>query len=141
MLLTRRHSGLTLHDLADFNWLPFAEPVIRTEEYQKDDRYIVRAEIPGVDPTKDIEITAKDGVLRIVVTRQEEMKEGGRTEFRYGTFQRVLTMPAGTKEESIKATYTDGILEVTMTVGEPKEQGRHIPIAVGNDATTQIKKS
>lgn len=141
MLLTRRRPGFALHDLADLNWFPFVEPVIRIEEYQKDDQYIVRAEIPGVDPAKDVDITAKDGMLRLMVVRLEETKDSGRTEFRYGTFQRTLALPLGTKEETISASYTDGILEIAMKVGESKESGKHIPITVGNGQPKQIKKA
>ena len=62
MLLTRRRAALAFPDLADLSWFPFVEPVIRIEEYHKDDRYVVRAELPGVDPAKDIEVTAKSDI-------------------------------------------------------------------------------
>lgn len=141
LLTTRKRTGLALPDLADLSWFPFVEPVIRIEEYQKDDRYVVRAEIPGIDPAKDVDIVTRDGYLRLVVVRMEETKEQGRTEFRYGTFHRTVALPPGTKEETIAANYTDGILEITMKVGEPKDNGKHIPIAIGNGQPKQVKKS
>jgi HSP20 family protein len=140
LLTTRKRAELALHDLADLSWFPFVEPVIRLEEYQKDDRYVVRAELPGIDPAKDVDITAANGYLRIVLVRLEETKEQGRTEFRYGTFHRTIALPPGTREESIAASYTDGILEITMKIGEPKEDGKHIPIAIGNGQKL-VKKS
>ncbi len=139
MLLTRRRSGLVFPDLAELSFFPFVEPVIRIEQYQKDDRYIVRAELPGVDPTKDIEVTAEDGYLRLVVSRQEESKDSSRTEFRYGTFHRTIALPPGAKADTILATYTEGILEVTMKIGEPKPIGKHIPIAIGNGQPKPVK--
>ena len=54
---------------------------------------MVRAELPGIDPVKDVDITYTDGVLRLAVTRTEEHKDKRRSEFRYGTFQR--TIPRG----------------------------------------------
>ncbi len=141
MLLTRKRGTLMLHDLADLSWFPFVEPVIRTEEYQRDDQYVVRAEIPGVDPAKDIAITTEDGFLRLSVVRMEETKEGGRTEFRYGTFHRTIALPLGAKEDSICASYTNGILEITMKIGEPAHVGRAIQIAVPNGQPKPVKKS
>jgi HSP20 family protein len=141
MLLTRRRG---LFDLADLSWFPFTEPVLRIEEYQKDDRFVVRAEIPGIDPAKDVTVTAVDGLLRIGAVRLEEHKDEGRTEFRYGTFHRSVPLPLGAKEDTITATYTNGILEITMAVGEPPAHaGRTIPVAVpdgANGKPKQVKK-
>lgn len=64
--------------------------------------------------------------------------------FRYGTFHRTVPLPPGTKEETISASYADGILEITMKVGQPAHVGRTIPIAVGsagNGQPKQVKKS
>jgi HSP20 family protein len=141
MLLTRKRG---LFDLADLSWFPFLEPVLRIEEYQKDDRFVVRAEIPGIDPAKDVTVTTEDGLLRINAVRQEETKDEGRTEFRYGTFHRTVPLPLGAKEETIGASYADGILEITMKVGQPAHVGRTIPIAAGstgNGQPKQVKKS
>lgn len=89
---------------------------IRVEEFLDGKNLVVRAEMPGVDPDKDIEITFDDGLLRIRAERQEkeEHKDKGRfrTEFRYGSFSRNIPLPDGVKEEDIKATYTNGVLEV-----------------------------
>jgi HSP20 family protein len=100
-----------------------------------------RAELPGVDPAKDVEVTAEDGYLRVVVTRKEESKEPGRSEFRYGTFHRTVALPPGAREDTIAATYVEGILEITMKIGEPKPIGKHIPIAIGNGQPKPVKKS
>lgn len=140
MSLTR---GRGLLDLAGMSWLPFLEPLLRIEEYQKDDRFVVRAEIPGIDPAKDVTVIAEDGLLRIAAVRLEATKDEGRTEFRYGTFHRTVPLPPGTKEDTINASYANGILEITMAVGWPAHVGRTIPIAVpnGTNGTKQVKKS
>jgi HSP20 family protein len=133
MLLTRKRT-LAWPDLAELSWFPFLEPVIRIEEFQADDKFYVRAELPGVDPAKDVEVTAEEGYLRLAVVRMEQSEyvQGGRSEFRYGTFHRTIALPPGTKEDTISANYTNGILEIAMTVGEPVHVSKTIPIAVGN---------
>jgi HSP20 family protein len=140
MLLTRKRT-IAFPDLVDLSLFPFVEPVIRIEEYHKDDQYVVKAEIPGVDPAKDIAITTEDGLLRLSVVRVEETKESGRTEFRYGTFHRTVALPPGAKEDSICACYANGILEITMKLGDPAHAGRAIPVTVANGQPKPIKKS
>jgi HSP20 family protein len=143
MLTTRlRAGGLAPFNWSDLSWLPFLEPSIRIEDYIDDDRYVVRAELPGVDPVKDVDVTYADGVLRPSVVRGEEHREkSGRTEFHYGSFHRTIPLPEGAKADTITAKYANGILEITMLVGEPTVVGKHIPISVGNGATKPVKKT
>ena len=99
---------------------------IRVEEFLEGKNLVVRAEMPGVDPDKDIEVTMEDGLLRIRAERQEkeEHKDKGRfrSEFRYGSFSRNIPLPDGVKEEDIKATYTNGVLEVRAPVPDEAAQ-------------------
>ena len=95
---------------------------IRVEEFVDDKTLVVRAELPGVDPDKDIEVTISDGVLHIRAERQEKEehtdKNRYRSEFRYGSFTRNVPLPEGIKDEDIKASYTDGVLEVRTPLPE-----------------------
>ncbi len=109
---------MLLQELAELNWFPMAGPAIRTEEHRDGDRYLVRAELPGIDPDKDIDITVADGTLRLVVVRLPHIVRGAHTQFRYGTFQRLLKLPPGTSHE-YSVDYYKGILEIAMKVGEP----------------------
>ena len=68
---------------------------IRIEERLTDGAYVLRAELPGVDPAKDVEITVTEGVLTLRAERSEETTQKHRTEFRYGTFTRSVRLPAG----------------------------------------------
>lgn len=111
---------------------------IRVEEYVDGDHLVVKAEVPGVDPDKDIEITVDEGFLNIRAERREreEHKDGDKfhSEFRYGSFSRTVPLPAGAKEEDIKAQYVDGVLEVRLPV--PKEPAeaptpKKVPISRG----------
>jgi HSP20 family protein len=92
------------------------------ESYADGDKFIVRVELPGVDP-KDVDIKVAGGVLTVKGSREEKQESKKhdffRREFRYGSFERAMTLPDGMKAEDLKATYHDGILELTAPM--PKE--------------------
>src|SRR6476646_8325195 len=71
------------------DWRREGGHALRIEDRLEDDRYVVRAEIPGIDPDKDVEITVSDGVLTISAERREEISEKGRSEFHYGSLIRA----------------------------------------------------
>ena len=110
---------------------PFAGmQVMRVEDFIEEGRYVLRAEVPGIDPDKDVEITIDNGVLTIKAERREEKKEGGRSEFRYGSFTRSATLPTGADPDDVTATYGDGILEVGVGIKpETKPEAKRIAIA------------
>lgn len=109
-----------------FDWLesnfPFRSPFasdehpIRVEEYLDGDDYTIRAEIPGVDPDRDLEISVEHGKLTLAAERVEEFKEGKRSEFHYGFLTRTVDLPEGSAEDAIAANYVDGVLTVTVPV-------------------------
>lgn len=132
--LARRQPGFVadLLDWLEAPWaplLPFtAGQTFRVENYTEGDHYAVRAELPGVDPEKDVEITVNDGTLTIRAERREEHEEPHRCEFRYGSFTRTLPLPARADTEHITASYDKGILEVSVPVPEAKPAARRIEI-------------
>jgi HSP20 family protein len=132
--LVRRQGSMVpdMLDWLDSPWatlLPFtANQTFRVEDYVKDDQYVVRAELPGMDPAKDIEVSVADGTLTIHAERREEHKEPHRSEFRYGSFDRSLTLPERADTEHITARYEKGILEVSVPVTEAKPEGRRVKI-------------
>jgi HSP20 family protein len=112
-----------------FRAMPFprwveAEDVIRVEEFREDGTLVVRADLPGIDPDTDVELTVSDGMLHIDAERREEEKreEKGyvRRELRYGSLSRTLPLPEGVTESDITASYKAGILEIR--VPEPKPE-------------------
>jgi HSP20 family protein len=125
-----RTGALTPFEWTNLSWFPLFAPSIRIEDFVDGDNYVVRAELPGVEPTKDVEITFVDGALRLHVVRTEEHKDHARSEFHYGSFFRSIPLPAGAIEEKITARYTDGILEITVPIGTPAPTGKPIPIEV-----------
>jgi len=121
-IIARLPGRPTPHDL--FGWwaesgLPGAHPVpglhgIRVEERLAYGTYVLRAELPGIDPTKDVEITVSEGVLTLRAERTVETTEEHRTEFRYGSFARSARLSAEAKGEEATAEYTDGDLTITV---------------------------
>ena len=120
--LTRRGEWWPGRRLAEwFDWLEWpreAEHLLRVEEKQEDDTWVIRAEMPGIDPDKDVEINMQDQVLHIRAERREEQtsEDQGihRSEFRYGSFYRAVPLPADAKEGDVHASYKDGILEIRV---------------------------
>ena len=110
----------------------FDTRVMRLEDEMKDGRYVVRAEMPGIDPAKDIDITVRDGQLTIKAERSEKKDFDGRSEFSYGSFLRTVSLPAGADEDNIEATYDKGILTVSVAISEPKPAERHVQIQAAN---------
>jgi HSP20 family molecular chaperone IbpA len=96
---------------------------------------VVRVELPGVDPAKDIQVSIEKGelVIKGERTQEEELEEGTyyRMERSYGAFERRLPIPEGVDEEAITATYEGGVLEVVVPEAIVKLEApptREIPV-------------
>jgi HSP20 family protein len=87
------------------------------ESFIEDERVVVRADLPGIDPAK-VEVTVRGNLLTIRGSREAVHEEKRRNfihrEVSYGRFERTLTLPAGVASESIAASYRNGILELTI---------------------------
>ena len=118
----------------------FAPPV---EVFSRNGDLVVRAELPGIDPEKDVDITLHDNVLTISGERRREEQENGdhyfRSETHYGAFERRLAIPEGTKAEDITASYKDGILEVVVPKGAVSEPTK-IPVVTGGERKALLAK-
>jgi HSP20 family protein len=115
---------LLLGDLLDpFHLLSGGRPQmetygIRIETQLEDGAYLVRAELPGIEPDKDVEVTIADGTLAIHAERSDHLEQKHHTEFRYGSYTRTLPLPEGAKQDEITADYKGGILTVRIPVEE-----------------------
>ena len=96
-------------------WVP------KVEAYRKNGKYVIKADLPGVE-AKDIHLSVESNHLIIRGERRmdkETKKKNLRTrEIFYGSFQRSLPIPEGLKVEEIKAKYHDGVLEITAPMGK-----------------------
>jgi HSP20 family molecular chaperone IbpA len=100
-------------DLFDLNFASRGG-LIRMEDQMTEAEYTVRAELPGLDPEKDIQIAVANGLLTVHAERKEEPHARQRTEFRYGIMQRTVRLPSSADEGAVKARYTKGILKITV---------------------------
>jgi HSP20 family protein len=106
-------------------WVP------RVDIHEEKDRFVVLADVPGVEP-KDIDVTADNGVLTVRGERRSEKRE---TESGYeriervsGSFVRRFKLPEGANTESITAKQANGVLEVTIPK-TPTAQPRRITVS------------
>jgi HSP20 family protein len=100
------------------------------EVFQRGDELVVRADLPGMNKD-EIRIEVTNDALHIEGERRQEHSEEreGRyhTERSYGRFARTIPLPAGAISEDPKATFKDGVLEITMKVPQ-QSKARQIPI-------------
>ena len=94
----------------------------------RDEEVVVRAAIPGVEKD-NLEVSLSDDRLSIKgSTRAEkEEKEAGEythRELSRGSFTRVISLPASVDGEKAKATFKDGVLEMTLPKVKPSKRLR-----------------
>lgn len=86
-----------------------------------EEEFLVRAELPGVDK-KDLDVNISGSMLTIKgETKREEKEQKGeyyRSEISRGSFSRTLQLPAEVDEGCVKASFTNGMLEIHL----PKTQ-------------------
>ncbi|HKS49660.1 MAG TPA: Hsp20/alpha crystallin family protein [Amycolatopsis sp.] len=133
MLPRSRKAGLSnLAEWLEGAW-PFGEHnLVRIEESAGAGKYTVRAELPGFDPEKGIHVTVEGSMLTIAAEREAGKEEKGRSEFRYGSFQRTVKLPEGADPGKVTAKYTNGILEVTVPC-EAGAPGRQVDIPIAQE--------
>jgi HSP20 family protein len=114
-------------------WIPSIDVVSRGNDL------VIRAELPGIDPERDIEISVQGRTLTIRGERRQERREDGehayRTELLYGAFMRTVPLPEGVKSEDIRATYEDGVLEIVVPNATAKTTTRKVPITASNGSS------
>jgi HSP20 family protein len=109
------------------------------ESFVDNGKFVVRADLPGVAP-KDVEITATGDQLTIRGKREQRQEERGRDfihrEVTYGSFERVIKLPGGINPDEIKASYTNGVLELTVPLPQ-QVRTRRVPIQGSGGSSTQ----
>jgi HSP20 family protein len=107
----------------------------QVEMSQRGHELIVRADLPGLSKD-DVKVEINDDVLTIQGERKqehEEEREGWhRSERSYGSFHRAIPLPEGTIADSAKATFKNGVLEITLQAPpEEVNRGRRLEIKEG----------
>ena len=101
--------------------------------FERGNDLVVHADLPGLRQ-EDLRITADRGLLTISGQRTQERPNEQQGSMRYtersfGTFQRSIALPEGTDTNQIRASFDNGVLEVTAPIPEQaRSKGREIPI-------------
>lgn len=112
---------------------PWSDSFLPVEEFTEDGRYVIRADLPGIDPDKDVKVTIEDDVLTISAERREEEHDKHRSEVRYGSFTRRVRLPRGCKRDDVSASYAAGVLQVTLPMAQPQPEPVQVPISRSGD--------
>ncbi|WP_328923997.1 Hsp20/alpha crystallin family protein [Streptomyces sp. NBC_00190] len=92
-------------------------------------QYTLRAELPGMDPEKDIRIEVVGDTLTVSAEHAESKEEKDHSEFRYGSFRRTVRLPVQIPPDRVEAEYEDGILTVRVPMQPEAEDTVHsIPV-------------
>jgi HSP20 family protein len=119
-LPSRENFGLGL-------WAP------QVEVFEREGQMVIRADLPGLN-RDDIKVDVTNDAITIDGERKEEHKESEkgyyRSERSYGRFYRRIPLPEGVSADTAKATFRNGVLEITMAAPEAKERkARKLEIA------------
>jgi HSP20 family protein len=103
----------------------FAPPA---EMEETDDAIHLRLEVPGMEP-KDLDVQVTRDAVAISGERKSERKAGEqgmrRSEFRYGSFRRVIPLPSQVKNTETQAEYKDGVLHLNLPKSEEERTKVH----------------
>ena len=114
---------------------PMSEFNAKVDMKDDEKQVTVTAELPGVD-MKDIEVKVEDRSLIIKGEKRSEKEEKDKNYYRmersYGSFYRLLPLPAAVEKNAVEAVYRDGVLKVTLPKSkEAIEDGKKIQVKAG----------
>jgi HSP20 family protein len=102
---------------------------IRIEQYPDGTTYVIRLELPGIEPDRDLEVSVQTGILSVRAERRDETPVKHESEFRYGAFARHVALPQGSSAQNVAASYHNGILTVRIGMeSEHQVAPRAIPV-------------
>jgi HSP20 family protein len=120
-----REAGLTRTDGKKTVWSPAIEVT------QSDGTYRIQADLPGLSP-QDVKVDISEGEVAIQGERRhehQETKEGvHRSEREFGVFYRRIPLPEGAEIDQAKASFRNGVLEITVPVRQQQTEHRYVPI-------------
>lgn len=117
------------------SWIP------DVDVFQRADELVIKADLPGLRK-EDITVDVTEDIVTIQGERKSEHEEERagvfRSERSYGSFSRVVPLPTGAIADNAKASFRDGVLEITMPAPPAQvSRGRRLDIGEG---TQQQKK-
>jgi HSP20 family protein len=104
----------------------------KVDVFERDNRLVTRVDLPGMKK-EDVSVEVTDGHLALSGERKRETEEKKdnfyRSEREYGSFYRAVPLPEGVKLEEVKATFSDGVLEVSVPLpARPEASVRKVQI-------------
>jgi HSP20 family protein len=127
-------------DWPSFRWPPFGRFATsesaawspKIDVFERDNRLVTRVDLPGMKK-EDVSVEVTDGHLALSGERKHEKEERKdnfyRSEREYGSFYRAVPLPEGVKLEDVKATFADGVLEVSVPLpAKPEATVRKVQI-------------
>jgi HSP20 family protein len=122
----------------DAGWLP------AVEVSENNGRLHVQAELPGLSP-EEVRVEIGDNEIVIQGERRVEHEENRRgvrrTEREYGLFYRTIPLPEGAQVDQAKASFRNGLLEVTVPVPERASERRPLAIESGSEPVTTASQT
>ncbi len=119
--------------LAPWEWSGWrGEYSPRVNVTEKDNVVHVEAEVPGMEE-KDLDVSLSDNMLTLKGERRTEAEDSGeryyRREISYGAFHRSVPLPGRVQEDSVKATFSKGVLRIELPLAEGRsEHARKIDV-------------
>ena len=117
------------------SWAPAMEAL------EKDGNYVIRADVPGIDPS-EVEVSVLNDTLTLKGERKRSNEVNEKnyhySETAYGRFERRFALPTGIDPEKIAAKFENGVLEVSMPLPQ-SATARKVPIEGGSSKQKQIK--
>ena len=110
-----------------------AQWVPRVDVKEESDRFVIYADLPGIDP-QEVEVLMDKGILSIKGERRSETRAEterfSRVERRYGSFHRRFALPDSADPEGVSASGSNGVLEITIPK-RPETTPRRIQVGGG----------
>lgn len=113
--------------MADYNFVP------AVEIQETDEAVLLKVEVPGINPDDlDIQVSADSVLISGERKSESHAEENGvtRTEFHYGSFQRVIPLSTRIQNTNAQADYKDGILTMTLPKAE-EEKNKVVKLKLG----------
>lgn len=139
MTTTAQPTGAAMTGISDWAGSPVstlhrmpAQPLpIPVEQYADGTGYVIRLEVPGIDPATDLTVSVETGTIAVRAERRDCPPEGSQTEFRYGHLARRIPLPLGANARDVSASYHDGILTIRVGLeAEHRQAARAIDIEI-----------
>jgi HSP20 family protein len=107
--------------MSTLHYAPADPQPIPVEQYADGTGYVIRLEVPGIDPASDLGVLVETGAIVVRAERHDSSPEGCQTEFRYGHLARRIPLPLGADPRAVSASCHNGILTVRIGL-EPEHQ-------------------